>query len=101
MVAVTISKQEISTVIQSVPLFCGSIFHNVSLFLQAPSNKGIDLPGPILKFWVLVSVTVNLVDCVPQVISRGVVRETLDECLEVGFRSPQSIVFVGALDGSN
>lgn len=62
MVAVAIAEQEVAVVVELVPLVVGSILENVSLLFQATADETIKISEPILEFWIVIGVTVDLVD---------------------------------------
>jgi hypothetical protein len=81
MVAIAISKKEISAVIELVPFISGTIFHNVTLLLKALPHVGIDLLEPGFQLGVFISIAVNVVDSVEEVIGRSAIGKSLNECL--------------------
>jgi hypothetical protein len=64
-----------------VPLVGRSIIHDVTGLLETLADVGVDAFEPILELAIIVGITVNLVDGIEEVIKRGRVGETLNECL--------------------
>lgn len=91
MVSVTVSKEEVATVVQLVPLIGGSVFHNIALLLQALSDVRVNLLEPVLQLGILVRITVDLVKSIKQVISRSAIGKALNQCLE---RSKHGLIFI-------
>jgi hypothetical protein len=61
--------QTCSYVYQSdIPLIGGSILHNIALLLEALANVRVNLLEPAFKFRISVSITINLIDRIKEVI---------------------------------
>jgi hypothetical protein len=83
-VAVTVAKEEVATIIERVPLLGCLIFHDVALLLEAFSDIRINLLEPRLELGVLVGIAVDLVDGVEKILGRCAVGESFDQSLELG-----------------
>jgi hypothetical protein len=86
MVAIAITKKEVSAVIELIPLISGTIFHDVALLLKAFPDIGINLLEPGLQLGVFIGITINVVNGVEEIIGRSAIGESLDECLEISQR---------------
>jgi hypothetical protein len=91
MVSVTVSKEEVATVVQLVPLIGGGVFYNITLLLKALSDVRFNIFKPVLQLGILVRITVDLVKSIKQVISRSAAGKALNQCLE---RSQPGLGFI-------
>jgi hypothetical protein len=80
--AITMSKQVMAVVVDLVPLFVGGIIHNEALLFQTLPNVAIKLLEPILQFRVAISIPVQLIDRVDEIVERGAIRKSLQQSLE-------------------
>jgi hypothetical protein len=80
---VTTAKELVALVVDLVPFFSRAILKDIALLLKAFVDVLVQVPEPALEFRVIISVPVNLVDGVDEVISRGAVGKALEEGLDV------------------
>lgn len=85
-VAITITEEELSLIVKSIPLFRGRVLENVTLLLEATTCELVNRLEPVLQFWVAVGISVDVVKRFEQVVSAGRVCKTLDESLEISQR---------------
>lgn len=100
-VAVTVAKEEVAAVVELVPLIGSTVLHDVALLAKALSDVGINLLEPVLQLRVSVSVAVDLVDRIHEIVGRSVVGETLNESLEVLLGPLEGSIGVCTLDATN
>ena len=77
-IAVALLEKKIAFVGQLVPFFSGTVLHNEARLLQAFADVGVDGLEPILELGVLISITVDGVDGVNQVIGRCGIGKALE-----------------------
>jgi hypothetical protein len=80
---VTTSEEIVALVVNTVPLFVGGIFKDIALLLENFANVAIKALEPVLEFRVAVSVGVDLVNRVNEVVEGSAVREALKEGLDI------------------
>ena len=68
-------------VVKAAPLLARLLFHDVTLFLQAVSDILVDGLEPTAQLRVVISILVDGVDRIPQVVSRCAVGEALNKGL--------------------
>jgi hypothetical protein len=55
-VAVTVTEEEVSTVVELIPLVGSGILHDIALLLQDLSGISVNALEPVLELWVLVGI---------------------------------------------
>jgi hypothetical protein len=71
MVAVAFAEEEMSSVIQSIPLVGRLVLEDISLLLQAAAHVLVNRLEPVLELWVLVSISIDVVDGLEKIIGAG------------------------------
>jgi hypothetical protein len=71
MVAVSFAEEEMSSVIQSIPLIGRLILEDISLLLQAAAHVLVNRLEPLLELWVSVSISIDVVDGLEKIIGAG------------------------------
>ena len=82
MVPVALSEEEMTLIIQLVPLVGGTILKDVTLLLESLADEFVHRFEPVLELGVAISISINLVQCVKEIIRAGRIGETFDEGLE-------------------
>lgn len=78
---VAVLQQVAAVVVQVVPVAVAVLLHDVALLLQALADEGVDILEPALEFRVLLSVAVDGLERVEEVIQRRAVGEALKQDL--------------------
>jgi hypothetical protein len=86
--SVLLAEKMIALVVECIPLISSSILEDEALLRETLADVSIDLLEPVLELRVLVGVAVDLVEGIEKVIGASSVRETFNQCLEVGQRWP-------------
>jgi len=90
-VTVAVAKQEIAVIIQAIVLLGRLMAHDITLLFETGTDVVVDGPEPILELRVIISITVDIVDGIEQVLSTSVIRETLKNNLHpVSYRVIQN-----------
>lgn len=76
-ITVAVAKQEIAVIVQAIVLLSRLMAHDITLFFETGADVVVDGTEPILELRVIISITVDIVDRIEQVLSASVVRETL------------------------
>lgn len=79
---VLLAQKVIALVVKLVPFLVGSVLHDVSLLLKTLPNVSVHLLEPVLELWVLVSIAIDGVDGVEEVVERSAICEALNQRLE-------------------
>ena len=82
-VSVTFAEEELTLVIDAVPLVIGRILQNETLLLKTATDEFVEILEPVLQFGVLVGITIDIIQCIEQVIEARRVRETFDQSLQL------------------
>jgi hypothetical protein len=61
-VAITLTKEEVSAVVELIPLISSAILHNVALLLETLSDVCVDILEPRLELGIFLSVPIECVD---------------------------------------
>jgi hypothetical protein len=75
--AVAASQEIVTLIVDTVPLFGRGILEDVTLSLEDCADVRIEALEPVLKFRIAVSIGVDLVDRVDEVVEGSTVREAL------------------------
>jgi hypothetical protein len=97
-ITVTVAKQVVALVIELVVLMGRLRLENVSFLLKALADEPVDGAEPVLELGIFVSITVDVVDGVYQIVRAGVVGESLEQNLETLLGGLQVVVLVGTPD---
>jgi hypothetical protein len=81
-VSVSIAEEEVSLIVEGVPLVGGLVLEDIALLLEASSDVLVHRFEPVLELGVLLGITVQLVYGVEEIVGRGRVGKTLDKGLE-------------------
>jgi len=76
-ITVAVAKQEISVIVQAIVLLSRLMAQDITLLFETGADVIVDGTEPILELRVIISITVDIVDGIEQVLSASVVRETL------------------------
>ena len=82
-ISVAVAEEELSLIVQAVPLLGGGVLEDVALLLETSSCVLVKIFEPVLKLRVLVGISVDVIEGLEEIVGARRVRKTLDECLEI------------------
>jgi hypothetical protein len=62
MASVTLTKENVSMIVELIPLLGSSVLHDKPLLFETSSDVGVDLFEPVLQRRVLIGITINGID---------------------------------------
>ena len=82
-VSVTVTEEELTLIVKLIPFLGSLVSEDETLLSQTFTDVYVDALEPVLELWILISITVDLVERVEQVVKGSEVGESLNKSLEL------------------
>lgn len=82
MVSVSFTEEELSLVVQLMPLLVGLILEDVSLLFQTFTDVLVNRLEPVPQFWVAVGIGVDVLDAVEEIFAACAIGKAFDQSLD-------------------
>jgi hypothetical protein len=81
-------------IVESVEVIVCSWLDDVALLTKTSTNVVVNICKPLSKLLIIVSITINLVKSIEEILGAGSISKSLEDCLKVGQRGSGSLVEV-------